>query len=79
MIVLPWVCGILGTYTHHIVPFFWLVQDLLVLMWSVLPSCVDCTHAYGDCSLNWCRFSLCLFFQLVAVVLLPIGSAAVAE
>ncbi|KAL6030660.1 hypothetical protein STEG23_027043, partial [Scotinomys teguina] len=38
---------------------------------------IDCACAYGVCSSNWCRCCRCLFFQLVWVVLVPVGSADV--
>lgn len=47
-------------------------------MGSVLPAGVGFACSYVFCYSSWCRFCLCLFFLLLWVALVPIGSANVA-
>lgn len=51
---------------------------LFVPIGSVLPTGGGCARAYGVCSSSWCRFCLCLFFQLVWLAVVPAASAEIA-
>lgn len=53
---------------------------LYLCLWgSVLPTGVGYACGHGVCYFNWLRFCLCLFFPLVWVVLVTIGSVDDAE